>query len=424
MRVDWPFEFPGVHWLDEKEEHAVQDVMQFGSLFRYYGLHAPKYVDAFEEASERYYGTRHALAINSGTGALMAAMSALGIGPGCEVILPSFLWVATVAAVVQQNAIPVLCEVDESFCLDPADLQRRFTSRTRLILPIHMAGSPCNMDAIMALSNRHGIPVLEDCAQCNGGTYHGKALGTIGRAGIFSLQLNKNITCGEGGLLITDDEALYQRAFSAHDMGMIRKNGRLAMPEGDAIAWGAGRRMTELCGAVAFVQMQKLDRIVGSMRKSKRRIETMLTDVPGLTFRRVNDAEGDCGGFLVMLLETEELAVEVVERIKSGGLHNAVRVSEYGLHIYYNIPALVNRVPLSAAGNPWMLAENAQSVFPYEKGSCPKSDALFARSILLPIPSRLTEEQENAAATVIRQAISTAPDVPRPHYRPQKVPQG
>ena len=124
-----------------------------------------------------YYGTKYALALNSGTGALMAAMSALEIGPGCEVILPAFLWVATVASVVHQNAIPVLCEVDESLSLDPADLERKITDRTKLIVPIHMAGTPCDMDAIMAVANRRGIPVLEDCAQCNGGTYRGRTLG-------------------------------------------------------------------------------------------------------------------------------------------------------------------------------------------------------------------------------------------------------
>jgi dTDP-4-amino-4,6-dideoxygalactose transaminase len=408
MSIDWPYEFPGVYWLDEKEDFAVQDVLHNGSLFRYYGLGAPKYVDAYETAAECYYGVKHALAVNSGTGALMAAMSALEIGPGCEVILPAFLWVASVASVVHQNAIPVLCEVDDSLSMDPADLERKITPRTKLIVPIHMAGTPCDMDGIMAVANRHGIPVLEDCAQCNGGTYRGKRLGTIGRIGIFSLQLNKNMTCGEGGLLITDDERLYQRAFSAHDMGMIRVNGRLATPEPYAVAWGAGRRMTELCGAVASVQLDKLDRILDAMRQSKRRIKAMLQNVPGLGFRCMNDAEGDAGAFLIMLLESEALAASATARMKAAGLHNVFRVSEYGLHMYYNIPALVGKVPLSPAGNPWTLPQNARSVYNYAKGACPKSDALFARAVLLPIPSRLTEVQEKSAVNVIREAVSSS----------------
>ncbi len=408
MSLDWPYEFPGAYWLDDREDAAVQDVLRHGSLFRYYGLHAPKYVDAFEEAVRRYFGVRHALAVNSGSGALMAAMTALEIGPGCEVILPAFMWVATVSSVVCHNAIPVLCEVDESLSMDPADLERKITERTKLIVPIHMAGTPCNMDAIMAIAKRRGITVLEDCAQCNGGTYRGRKLGTIGRMGIFSLQLNKNITCGEGGLLVTDDERLYHRAFSAHDMGMVRVGGRLAAPEPYAIAWGTGRRMSELCGAVISVQLEKLDRILDSMRRSKRRIKAMLQNVPGLGFRRMNDEEGDAGSFLVMLLESEAVAAAVTQRMKDAGLHNVFRIAEYGLHIYSNIPALVGKTPLSPAGNPWTLPENAKSVYSYAKGTCPASDELFARSVLLPIPSRLNEEQENAAARIIRQAVESS----------------
>lgn len=403
--MNWPHEFPGAYWLDEAEDRAVLDVLQHGSLFRYYGLKTPKYVDAYEEAARRYYGARFALGLNSGTGALMAAMAALEVGPGCEVILPAFLWVATVAAVIHQNAIPVLCEVDDSLCMDPADLERKITARTKLIVPIHMAGTPCAMDAIMAVANRHGVPVLEDCAQCNGGTFRGRPVGTLGKVGIFSLQLNKNMTCGEGGLLITNDERLYYRAFSAHDMGMIRVNGRLAMPEPYAVTWGAGRRMAELCGAVASVQIEKLPKIVAAMRAAQRRIKAMLQDVPGLTFRRMNDAEGDTGPFLVMFLETAARAAAVVARMKTAGLHNAFHVSNYGLHIYSNIPALVNKVPLSPAGNPWSLAENAASLRAYDQGACPQSDALFARAVLLPIPSRLTGEQEQAAARIIRAAV-------------------
>jgi dTDP-4-amino-4,6-dideoxygalactose transaminase len=292
--------------------------------------------------------------------------------------------------------------------MDPADLEAKITPRTRLILPVHMAGSPCNMDAIMAVAEKHGIPVLEDCAQCNGGTFRGRKLGTFGAIGIFSLQLNKNMTAGEGGLIVTDDERLYYRAFSAHDMGLIWRGGEPSTPEPYALAWAGGRRMSELCGAVASVQITKLPTIVDHMRASHRRIRQMLAAVPGLRLRRAHDAEGDTGPFLVMLLEDPQKAIAAVAKMKDGGLRTAVRLAEYGLHIYYNIPTLVNKVPLSPAGNPWTLAENARSVYDYGKGTCPQSDALFERSILLPIPSRLTEEQEKAAAEIIRSALKAS----------------
>ncbi len=405
MLVDWPYEFPGAYWLDEQEEQAVLDVLRRGSMFRYYGLGEAKHADAYEAAARRYYGAQCALGLNSGTGALIASLTALGIGPGCEVVLPAFMWVASVAAVVQVNAIPVLCEVDDSLCMDPADLEKKITPRTKLILPIHMAGSPCDMDAVMTVANQRKIPVLEDCAQANGGTFRGRKLGTFGAMGVFSLQLNKNMTSGEGGLIVTNDEKLHCRAFSAHDMGLIRKNGRSATPEAYAIAWGGGRRMSELCGAVAGVQIQKLPQIVAHMRASNNRIKSLLSGTPGLEFRRLNDAEGDTGTFLIFMVDGEEKARSAVAKMREFGLHNAFRIADYGLHVYYNIPSLVGKAPLSPAGNPWALAENAQSVYRYDQGTCGKSDARFARSILLPIPSRLTAEQEETAAAAIKAAM-------------------
>ena len=399
---DWPYEFPGAYWIDEEEENAVVDVIRSGSLFRYYGLGEPSYVDKFEAAAKAFYGARHALGMNSGTGALLTAMTALGVGPGDEVIVPAFLWVATVGAIVQCNAIPVLCEVDDSFSIDPVDLERRITPRTKLIIAIHMAGSPCDMDAILGVARKHGLAVLEDCAQCNGGTYKGRKVGTLGEIGIFSLQLNKNITCGEGGLLITDDEKLFNKAFSSHDMGLVRKGGRLAEPEPDALAWGQGRRMTELCAAVAGVQLAKLPRILAGLRASKRRIRQAVEGTPGLGLRRLNDPSGDTGPFLVLVLADADRAVRVAEAMKTAGLHNVFRVADYGLHIYSNISPLVCKVALSPAGNPWSLTANRDSQYDYAVGVCPSSDALFARSILLPIPAKLTARQEEQAVDIIR----------------------
>ena len=404
-KIDWPFEFPGAYWLDSKEEDAVVDVVKNGSLFRYYGLNDAKYVDSFEAKAREFYGVKYALGINSGTGALITCMQALGVGPGSEVIVPAYMWVATVGAVIANNAIPVLCEVDESFCLDPVDLEKKITSKTKLIVPIHMSGCPCDMDAIMAVAKKHNVSVLEDCAQCNGGSYKGKKVGTIGNMGIFSLQLNKNMTCGEGGLIITNDEKLYFKAFSSHDMGLVRVDGRLATPDPYAIAWGQGRRMTELCGAVASIQIDKLPAITSHMSSSKKRIKEALKDVDGLTFRTVHDGDGDSGPFIIMLVDSADKAKTMVEKMKAGGLHNVFRIADFGLHIYYNIPSLIGKIPLSPAGNPWTLAENKSSDYDYNKGACPRSDDLFERSIILPVPSRLTGEQENGAAIVVKEAI-------------------
>jgi dTDP-4-amino-4,6-dideoxygalactose transaminase len=402
-RIKWPDPYPGAHWLDEREDRAVLDVLHQRALFRYYGIHKPKYTERLEQTARGFYGVKHALAINSGTGALFTAMTALGLGPGCEVILPAFFWVATVGAVVQAHAVPVLCEVDDSFSMDPRDLERCITRRTKLIVAVHMAGAPCDMKAIMAVANKHRLPVFEDCAQANGGSFRGRKLGTFGVLGMFSLQWNKNATAGEGGLLVTNDAKLYERCVAAHDLGIPWVNG--APCETGTVLWGGGRRMGELGAAVASVQLKKLPRIVQHMRASKRRIKARLESTPGLTFRRLNDPAGDSGPFLIFLLENAHRAKQVVQRMQAAGLATAARLAEYGLHIYSNIPQLVNKVPLSRAGNPWNLPENQPSACEYRKGACPRSDALFARAILLPIPSRLTRAQEDTAVEIIQKAV-------------------
>ena len=403
MKLKWPVPYPGAHWLDQREDRAVLDVLHQRALFRYYGVKQPKHVETLEARARAFYGVRHALGVNSGTGALLTALTALGIGPGCEVIVPAFFWVATVGAVVNAHAIPVLCEVDDSFCMDPNDLEQKITPRTKLIVPVHMAGAPCDLKAIMAIAKRHKITVLEDCAQANGGTFRGKRLGSFGALGMFSLQWNKNATAGEGGLLVTNDAKLYERCNAVHDLGIPWIKG--APGETGTVTWGAGRRMSELTGAVGAVQLKKLPTIIRHMRASKRRIKAMLEGTAGLTFRRLNDEAGDTGPFLILLLESEAKAKAAVQRMQAAGLDTAVRVADYGLHIYFNIPQLVNKVPLSPAGNPWSLPQNQPLVRDYGKGTCPRSDDLFSRSLLLPIPSRLNRAQEKAAVTIIKAAL-------------------
>lgn len=405
MKTNWPYEFPGVNWLGKEEEKAVVDVVRKGALFRYYGPQAPTHVAQLEDWARQFYGVKHALAVNSGTGALCTAMLALQIGPGDEVVVPAFLWVSTLTAIVQCNAIPVLCEIDDSFNMDAADLRKKITKRTKLIVTVHMAGTPCDMGAIMQVADEHKIPVLEDCAQCNGGSFQGRKVGTFGKVGIFSLQINKNVTAGEGGLLVTHDDALYRRLVAAHDVGVPWEN-NAPNEASDIQFWGQGRRMGELAGAVANVQVRKLPEVLAHMRASKERIKKTLGRVPGVTFRRLNDPEGDTGPFLIFSFENEAQARQALENLKKNSVRNVWRLCEYGLHIYHNIGSLVKKTPLSPAGNPWSLSQNAESVYDYRKGACPTSDGLFARSIIITIPSKLTRAQEKEMAAAIRASLT------------------
>jgi dTDP-4-amino-4,6-dideoxygalactose transaminase len=284
-------------------------------------------------------------------------------------------------------------------------LERKITTRTKLIVAVHMAGAVCDMRGIMKIATRYGIPVLEDCAQANGGEFHGRKVGAFGKLGMFSLQWNKNATAGEGGLVVTNDPRLYERLVAAHDLGIPWVNGAPCATRPEAVTWGGGRRMSELAGAVGSVQLKKLPGIIQHMRASKRRLKALLADTPGLAFRRLHDETGDTGGFLIMILEEAAKAVTVAQRMQDAGLRSACRLAQYGLHIYFNIPQLAGKVPLSAAGNPWKLPQNQHSVYDYRQGACPRSDDLFARSILLPIPSRLTRTQEITAVAIIKKAM-------------------
>ena len=369
MKTNWPYEFPGINWLGKEEEKAVVDVVRKGSLFRYYGPEAPTHVAQLEDWAKQFYGVKHALAVNSGTGALCTVMSALQLGPGCEVIVPAFMWVSTITAIVQCNAIPVVCEINDSFNMDAADLREKITKRTKLIVAVHMAGTPCDMGAIMQVANEHKIPVLEDCAQCNGGSFQGRKVGTFGKVGIFSLQINKNVTAGEGGLIVTDDDALYKRLVATHDVGVPWENSA-PNETSDVQFWGQGRRMGELAGSVANVQLRRLPDILTHMRASKQRIKAAIADLPGVSFRRLNDADGDTGPFLVVCFADESRARQATDSLKKN-VRYVWRLSEYGLHIYHNIGALVKKVPLSPAGNPWSLAAERREQVRLSQGRLP-----------------------------------------------------
>ena len=397
-----PLEFPGVHHIDEKEVEAATRVLRSRSLFRYYGVDPQFEADHFEQEFRELTGARHALAVSSGTGALHVALAALGVGPGQEVIVPAYLWVAIAAAVVNLGAIPVLADIDDSFCLDPADVERRITPHTRGIVIAHMNGAQGNILAILEVARRHGLFLVEDCAQCAGGTVDGRSVGTFGDIGIFSFQMNKNMTSGEGGCVITNDARLFGRIFASHDLGYRRdESGRLAMDDSDSLLWGRGYRMDELRAAVLRVQLAKLPRIVGAMRRSKQRIRAALANMPGLKLRRLVDPAGDTSCFLLTTFRDGDTASAVRDALAAEGIGTYpqgvanILLKDFGLHVYYNIASLVRRSSVDRSGFPWSHPANLGLGGSYQRGTCPVADDLFARTLILPIPSCLTHRDED-----------------------------
>jgi len=397
-----PLEFPGVHYMDDKEVKAAVRLLKDRSLFRYYGIKLRKEVEQLETEFAHQLGVKHAIAVASGTGALHVALSALGVGPGQEIIVPAYMWVSVLAAVVNHGAIPVLADIDETFCLNPEAVEKAITPRTKGIIMVHMSGAPGNAKAIQKIAREHNLFFLEDCAQCNGGSIKGKKVGTFGNMAIFSFQMNKNMTAGEGGAVVTNDSKLYQRAFACHDLGYARDaNGRLIFDDPDLRLWGLGYRLDELRGSVLRVQLKKLPRIIKAMNHSKYRIRKALEKFPGVQLRKIQDPAGDTGCFLLTTYPTAEIAQKVNLALRAEGIVtfpqglSDVVMTNWGLHLYFNNVSLVNHASVDAAGFPWNLAENASLKQNYEKGSCPTADSLFERTILIAIPSSLKKSDED-----------------------------
>jgi dTDP-4-amino-4,6-dideoxygalactose transaminase len=357
---------PGSYWIGDEERQEVMDVLASGHLSRYGDLGDPKFrhkVYTFEQEFARYCGVRHALATSSGTSAIMIGALALGLQPGDEVIVPAYTFVATYSALIFAGLTPVLAEIDDSLTIDPQDIRRRITPKTKAIMPVHMLGNPSDMTAVMAIADKHGLPVLEDACQAAGGAYHGRKLGAIGRLGAFSLNVYKTITAGDGGVLITDDPELYQRAFGLHDQG--HKPLRAGLEVGQRSILGLNFRVNELTGALALAQLRKIDRITAALRAKKRQLKALIEDVGGFKFRTVYDPEGECGTLCTVIFPSATAAAAVAQTL------GTATVDHSGWHVYANMEH-VNRY-LNEIGQP------------YGKGAYPQTDDILSRAINLSV---------------------------------------
>ncbi|WP_244622766.1 DegT/DnrJ/EryC1/StrS family aminotransferase [Microvirga brassicacearum] len=409
-----PWELPGAQWIGEEERELVDRVVRSRSPFRFYGPDPQRMVDSLEREWSTIFGHKHALAVSSGTAALTIAFSALGIGPGDEVLVPGYLWVSCVSAVVRVGAIPKLVDIDDTFCMDPDDLRRKIGPHSRAVLCVHMSGAPGRISEIAEICRAHGLSLVEDCAQTAGASQNGRAVGRFGDIGIFSFQLNKNMTSGDGGLLVAEDDALFRRIVALHDLGYPRNEaGRLDASDETCQLWGMGARMSELAGAMALAQMRKLPQITGAMRGSKWRIREAIKNLPGLSFRRVPDPAGDTGPFLLMLLSDGSIARRFVDALRAEGISGppgsltCLTMREWGLHWYSNIPSLVHRRSNSRDGFPWTHPSNAFAAgYDYSDGALPRCDEFHARGALLCISSTLTSADESDIVTAFRKVAN------------------
>jgi 8-amino-3,8-dideoxy-alpha-D-manno-octulosonate transaminase len=394
----------GFEVFGKEERKEVMDVMETGVLMRY-GFDVERKgifkVRQFEEEFAAYCGAGYALGVTSGSAALKVALTALDVGPGDEVIVPSFTFIATYEAVLEAGAIPVMADIDDSLNLDPDDIINKITPYTKAVIPVHMCGAPANIARIVEIARQSQLLVLEDTAQAVGAAYQGKKLGTFGDMGIFSFDYYKTITSGEGGMVITNSRELYDRSDWYHDHGHDHNFKVSRAMEGRSIL-GFNYRMNELQGAVGLAQFRKLDMIIAAQKKNKNAVKDLLKDVPGLKFRNIPDPTGDTATFLGFNLPD----AAATERFQAALAAEGVDTVCYKRNKWHYVP---NWEHLLA----WATANSKQFPFTYPayRGKVdygiqliPKAEDLLGRSLFMAIPVLMPEERLEKISQGIKKA--------------------
>jgi dTDP-4-amino-4,6-dideoxygalactose transaminase len=301
--------------------------------------------------------------------------------------------------VVGVGAIPVLAEVDETLTLDPVDFEKKITKYTKAVIPVHIQGFPCDMDAIMEIAKKHNIAVIEDACQADGGSYKGKRLGTIGDAGALSFNYFKIISCGEGGALLTNDKKVFERALIYHDSSAVAYFGDQLSNVEQNLFCGSEYRTNEISSAILRKQIEKLDGILYDLRNYKRRL---MKDLDGLyNFIKSNDIEGDCGTTLAIRFNSYEEGKVFAEK---EGVNGWTPV-ETGKHVYKNWTPIMNKVgAYNPLFDPFKMEANKDIIPDYKEDSCPVTLDHLAKTVYVAINPNWTEEEYQAVLTALKNA--------------------
>lgn len=313
---------PGFELFGEEERKEVNDVLTTGVLMRYsFDAVRQNYWKAktLEKAIEEKFQVKYAQLTSSGTTALITALSVLGIGAGDEVIMPTFTFVASFEALLAVCAIPVFADIDETLTLSSRSVEKKITSRTKAIMPVHMCGGMADLDPLMMLCKKYNLYLLEDACQAIGATYKGRYLGTIGDIGCLSFDYVKTLTCGEGGAILTNDENKYRKADHYTDHGHSHQGNDRGAEDHAFI--GLNFRISELHAAVGLAQFRKLEHILAIQHRNKQLIKEKLTSISQLSFRRLPDPLGDSASFLSIFLPDEAQTRKLYSDLKAAQLN-------------------------------------------------------------------------------------------------------
>ncbi|MGN1345575.1 MAG: DegT/DnrJ/EryC1/StrS family aminotransferase [Eubacteriales bacterium] len=362
--------------IGQEEVDAVARAIFSRDFFKING--AGREVFHFEEEWKKFVGSEYALLMTSGFGALVSGLIGMGIGPGDEVIVPAYTYIATALAVTAVGAIPVIAEIDETMTLDAADVEKKLSPATKAVLPVHIQGFPSNMDAIMALSEKHGFRVLEDACQADGGAYHGRLLGSIGHAGAYSYNYFKVITAGEGGALVTNDRTIYERALIYHDASAVAFFGDQLNGIDEPLFGGTEFRVSDITGAILRVQLQRLPGLLADLRRNRKALAQRLP--ASLRMAPSHDTNGDCGTTLALRFDTAEDARAFAGRCGERGLGITIPI-DTGKHVYTNWTQIMERRgALHPAMDPFRMEANAHLQQNYTADMCPRSLDLLSRT--------------------------------------------
>jgi 8-amino-3,8-dideoxy-alpha-D-manno-octulosonate transaminase len=393
---------PGFEFIGDEERRELQQVIDSGVLMRY-GFDAARNGQwkcrELEQQLAARFGVRHAHVCSSGTAALATALSACGVGACDEVILPPFTFVADLETVLLAGAVPVFAEIDQTLCLDPRSVEQAITSKTKAVLVVHMCGAMAQIDALAEICRRHQLTLIEDAAQAAGATYHGKMLGTFGKAGCLSFDYVKTITCGEGGAVVTDDDEIYRLAQAYTDHGHDHLGADRGADQHPHI--GANFRLSELHAAVGVAQLARLDRILETQRRHKAVLKEGLAGVRRLEFRAVPDPAGDSATFLSFLLPTEDEARHAAKALGAAGVDGCFYWYDNNWHYHRKWDHI------KTFASPGRLAIDR---FGYggdlTKIALPQSDGVMSRTISMLIKLRWTEQQVSDRLARMKSALA------------------
>jgi 8-amino-3,8-dideoxy-alpha-D-manno-octulosonate transaminase len=372
----------GPLYYDDKELTQLTEVLESRRPFRFSPAPDKSKVMAFENEWAARMQTKWALAVTSGTAALHCALAALEIGPGDEVILPAWTWYSNYSTIIQSGALPVFAEIDDSFNLDPADIEHRITPATKLIMAVHLQGNPADLDPILAVARKHRIKVLEDCSQSVGASYKGKPLGSIGDIGTYSLQQTKTITAGEGGAVVTSDPTLYERAVRFHDVTVRRD-----FPSKLSYMPGLNYRMNEFSGGV----------LLAAVRRNASRVYDGVRDLPGIRLRRLPDPAGELGTGVFLGFTSKQQRDNFSAAMKSEGVPVNGPAGSIVLPI---VPEIENKVTVTPRW-PSFASERGQSIR-YGKECCPRTIDILARYAGVMIGPKYTQRDTDDAIAAVR----------------------